>query len=109
MRYPSLLTQIKQRRLTLGLKQHDMRLRVGILRQQYQRLETQGNPRLDTLNLLADGLGAQLVLLTNEKLRAVLAALADDSALLTDSGQSATTDKRPLDEDPWQGLLGDDE
>ncbi len=57
MRYPSLLTQIKQRRLALGLKQHDMRLRVGISRQHYQRQDTQGNPRLDTLNLLADGLG----------------------------------------------------
>lgn len=109
MRYPSLLTQIKQRRLALGLKQHDMRLRIGMSRQQFQRLETQGNPRLDTLNLLADGLGTQLVLVPNEKLRLILTALADDSALLTDSGQSDTTDKRPLDEDPWQGLLGDDE
>lgn len=109
MRYPSLLTQIKQRRLALGLKQHDMRLRIGMSRQQFQRLETQGNPRLDTLNLLADGLGTQLVLVPNEKLRLILTALADDLALLTDSGQSDTTDKRPLDEDPWQGLLGDDE
>jgi Predicted transcriptional regulator with C-terminal CBS domains len=66
MRYPSLLTQIKQRRLALGLKQHDMRLRIGMSRQQFQRLETQGNPRLDTLNLLADGLGTQLVLVPNE-------------------------------------------
>jgi transcriptional regulator with XRE-family HTH domain len=109
MRYPSLLTQIKQRRLALGLKQHDMRLRIGMSRQQYQRLETQGNPRLDTLNLLADGLGAQLIMVPNEKLRSVLALLADDSALLTDSGQSYKADKRPLDEDPWQGLLGNDE
>jgi transcriptional regulator with XRE-family HTH domain len=109
MRYPPLLTQIKQRRLALGLKQHDMRLRIGMSRQQFQRLETQGNPRLDTLSLLADGLGTQLVLVPNEKLRLILTALADDSALLTDSGQSDTTDKRPLDEDPWQGLLGDDE
>jgi transcriptional regulator with XRE-family HTH domain len=86
-----------------------MRLRVGISRQQYQRLETKGNPRLDTLILLADGLGAQLIAVPNEKLRSVLAALADDSALLTDSGQSHTANKRHLDEDPWQGLHGDDE
>lgn len=36
----SILQQIKQRRLALGLKQNDMMLRVGVSRQQYQRLES---------------------------------------------------------------------
>jgi transcriptional regulator with XRE-family HTH domain len=36
----TLLQQLKKRRLDLGLKQHDMMLRVGVSRQQYQRLES---------------------------------------------------------------------
>ena len=44
----SLLQQIKKRRTQLGLKQVDMQSRTGISRQQYQKLESQGNPRLET-------------------------------------------------------------
>ena len=69
----SLLEQIKKRRIALKLKQHDMMLRVGISRQQYQRLETKGNPRLDTLELVAKGLKSELLLIPQEKLNAVLA------------------------------------
>lgn len=57
-----LLEQIKQRRLQLDLKQSDMWLRVGVSRQQYQRLESQGNPRLNTLELIALGLESELLL-----------------------------------------------
>ncbi|NOZ38082.1 MAG: transcriptional regulator, partial [Gammaproteobacteria bacterium] len=32
----SLLQQLKERRLALGLKQKDMMLRIGVSRQQYQ-------------------------------------------------------------------------
>jgi transcriptional regulator with XRE-family HTH domain len=95
----SLLEQIKQRRLALALKQHDMMLRVGISRQQYQRLESKGNPRLDTLELIAKGLKSELLLIPQEKLNAVLAILADDS----------TANMKSLSDDPWQGLLGDNE
>lgn len=62
----SLLQQIKKRRLALGLKQNDMMLRVGISRQQYQRLESKGNPRLDTLELIAKGLNSELMLIPKE-------------------------------------------
>ena len=51
----SLLNQLKKRRIELGLKQHDMLLRIGVSRQQYQQLESRGNPRLDTLELVARG------------------------------------------------------
>jgi DNA-binding Xre family transcriptional regulator len=49
----SLLNQIKSRRKALGLKQSDLILRVGMSRQQFQRLKAQGNPRLNTLELIA--------------------------------------------------------
>ena len=55
----SLLQQIKQRRLILNFKQSDMLLRVGVSRQQYQRLEAKGNPRLETLELIAQGLNSE--------------------------------------------------
>ena len=113
----SLLQQIKQRRVTLGLKQNDMLLRIGISRQQYQRLESRGNPRLDTLELIAKGLNSELLLIPKDKLSAVLAVLEEPSALDKDPsafGQSTSTPeheqiKKSLADDPWQGLLGDDQ
>ena len=105
----SLLEQIKKRRLELVLKQHDMLLRVGISRQQYQRLESKGNPRLDTLELIAKGLKSELLLIPQEKLNAVLAVLADESAKPVDSRPSIKGSNKSLADDPWQGLLGDDE
>lgn len=99
----SLLEQIKQRRLALALKQQDMLLRIGISRQQYQRIESRGNPRLDTLELIAKGLKSELLLIPQEKLNAVLAVLADEASQTTKGSTSSFTD------DPWQGLLGDKE
>lgn len=103
----SLLEQIKKRRLALAFKQHDMMLRVGMSRQQYQRLESKGNPRLDTLELIAKGLNSELLLIPQEKLNAVLAVLAGDTLVSAEPSQS---DKgKSLTDDPWQGLLGEDE
>lgn len=108
----SLLEQIKKRRIALELKQHDMMMRVGISRQQYQRLESKGNPRLDTLELVAKGLKSELILIPQEKLNAVFAVLADESKDLYGSGatsQSAKEKDKSLTDDPWQGLLGENE
>ena len=107
----SLLQQFKARRLALGLKQNDMLLRVGVSRQQYQRLEARGNPRLDTLELIAKGLNSDIALIPKEKLSAVLAVLnADDTALSTEPSAgnvNSTTlekSKRGLADDPWEGV-----
>ena len=105
----SLLDQIKKRRIALELKQSDMMMRVGISRQQYQRLESKGNPRLDTLELIAKGLKGELLLIPREKLNAVLAVLADDTAASTQPSQSAKENSKSLTDDPWQGLLGENE
>ncbi|MBN7770468.1 helix-turn-helix domain-containing protein [Marinobacter daepoensis] len=110
----SILHQIKQRRLTLGLKQGDMMLRVGVSRQQYQRLESKGNPRLDTLELIAKGLNSELMLIPKEKLGAVMALLEQESsepgkAPVSQTKKTAKEDaKKSLSDDPWQGLLGDE-
>lgn len=102
----SLLQQIKARRQALGLKQNDMLLRIGVSRQQYQRLEAKGNPRLDTLELIATGLNSELMLIPSEKLSAVMAVLtATDKAGLSD--KVAGQEHKSMADDPWQGLLGE--
>lgn len=103
----SLLDQIKARRLALGFKQSDMQMRIGVSRQQYQRIEARGNPRLDTLELIAKGLNAELILIPNEKRMAVQALLAgrgiEENVVQADSSSDELVDN------PWKGLLGDSE
>ena len=108
----SLLQQLKQRRLMLGLKQNDMMMRIGVSRQQYQRLESKGNPQLDTLELIAKGLNSELMLIPKEKLRAVIAVLESPEPGLA-SGQKSSkqvmgNEKKSLSDDPWQNILEDD-
>jgi transcriptional regulator with XRE-family HTH domain len=84
-----------------------MMLRVGVSRQQYQRLESKGNPRLDTLELIAKGLSSDLILNPKEKLNAVLAVLEN-----TESDQNLKNqnkEQKNLSDDPWQDLLRDDQ
>jgi transcriptional regulator with XRE-family HTH domain len=84
-----------------------MMLRVGFSRQQYQRLESKGNPRLDTLELIAKGLSSDLILNPKEKLNAVLAVLEN-----TESDQNLKNQNKEiknLSDDPWQDLLRDDQ
>ena len=95
-------------------------LRVGMSRQQYQRLESQGNPRLDTLALIAKGLGSELMLIPLEKLSAVKALLAEKSTQMKDlssdgsaqieaeTSQGAEEEERSLADDPWKNLLEGD-
>ncbi len=112
----SLLQQFKKRRLALGLKQNDMLMRVGVSRQQYQRLEAKGNPRLDTLELIAKGLSSKIALIPTDKLSAVLAVLESDDPALTNVPSSRNTESQKavnsgeeLSDDPWRGLLGDEQ
>lgn len=104
----ALLKQLKQRRITLGLKQKDMILRVGMSRQQYNRLETKGNPRLDTLELIAKGLNSELMLIPQEKLNAVREILENEKDFVADQS-SAKKETNTFADDPWKGLLEDEE
>lgn len=97
----TLLDELKQRRINLGYKQKDMQARIGLSRQQYQQIESKGNPRLDTLQLIAKGLNSELMLIPNEKKRQILAILNEDKVV--------DADIQSLINNPWQGLLGDDE
>jgi transcriptional regulator with XRE-family HTH domain len=108
----SLLHQLKKRRLMLGLKQHDMMMRIGVSRQQYQRLESKGNPQLDTLELIAKGLNSELMLIPKEKVRAVIAVLESVEPELASGQKPSTQEKdnkrKSLSDDPWQDILEDD-
>ena len=108
----SLLEQLKKRRKELGLKQNDMMLRIGISRQQYQRLESRGNPRLNTLELIAKGLKSELMLIPQDKLLAVKAVLEGNEITTPAIGTKENTksyEENSLANDPWKNLLGDDE
>ena len=86
-----ILKQLKTRRKELGLLQKDMLLRVGITRQQYNQLENRGNPRLDTLALLAKGLDMELMLIPKGT------SIGEDN-----------DDGTPLSDDPWRNILEDE-
>ena len=107
----SLLKQLKTRRIALGLKQHDMMLRIGVSRQQYQRLESKGNPRLDTLELIAKGLNSALMLIPEEKLHIVKTFLENDTALpVTHKDKDLKEgDENSLAGDPWKDVWEEDE
>lgn len=119
----TLLDQIRERRLELRLKIQDMPLLSGLTRQQYGKIEAGGNPRLNTLDQIAEALGASLVLVPKEMVEIVeriLAAqrLADQGERVEEilaglsvgkdpSGQVATSqpDLFPGEEDnPWGTL-----
>lgn len=102
--------QLKQRRKMLGLKQQDMMLRVGMSRQQYQRMESGGNPRLGTLELVAKGLKMEVMLIPQEKLRDVQDFVAGKKTMgggFTATASGSVIEPSP-EEDPWRDLLGDD-
>ncbi len=101
----SLLSQIKKRRLALGFKQTDMQERVGIMRQVYQRLESRGNPRLATLELVATGLNSEIMLVPLDKVAAVKALLEDSG----DNQLEQTGKNESLEDDPWNDILSNDE
>lgn len=108
----SLLLQLKKRRIMLGLKQNDMMMRIGVSRQQYQRLESRGNPQLDTLELIAKGLNSELMLIPKEKVSAVIDVLESVEPDLMSgqkpSKQAMDNKRKSLSDDPWQNILEDD-
>ena len=103
----SLLKQLKKRRLELNLTQNDMSLRIGVSRQQYQKLESKGNPRLDTLELVAKGLNSELMLIPAEKVAAVRGILESSGSSIADEEKKRGSKSLP--DAPWQDLLEDDE
>lgn len=101
-----LLKHLKKRRLALKLKQDDMKMRIGMSRQQYQNLEKNGNPTLDTLELIASGLKGEILFVPNEKLEEVRRILSGKSS---NDSKLTKTEETPLSLNPWIDILKDDE
>jgi transcriptional regulator with XRE-family HTH domain len=80
----ALLKDIKKRQIELGFKQKNIQQRIGISRQQYQQIESKGNPRLDTLELSAKGLNSEMMLISNEKEHQVLSILNEDKDAISE-------------------------
>lgn len=72
----TLLDQIIKRREKLRIRSSEMTIRAGINRQQYEKIEKGGNPSLATLDKIAEGLDAELMLIPKEKLEQVKRILA---------------------------------
>ncbi len=86
-------------------------LRIGVSRQQYQHLESKGNPRLNTLELIAKGLNSELMLIPTEKLSMVETILKNDefSSIPLKNKDDKQIEENTLANDPWKNLLEDDE
>jgi transcriptional regulator with XRE-family HTH domain len=98
----SLHDQIKNRRRKLGFNQEELANLLGMARQQYQRLESKGNPRLDTMELIAKGLKVELMLIPKDKVR-VIKRILDNAP----SVPSLPQEQVGQENDPWKGLLED--
>lgn len=107
----TLLDQIRKRRLALGVKIQDMPLLAGLTRQQYGKIEARGNPRLNSLDQIAEGLDAVLVLVPKSRLNDVEKIL--DSSASPDAAppytktaaENRTADfESDDDENPWRDL-----
>lgn len=101
----TLLDQIRKRRLALGLKIQEMPLRAGLTRQQYGKIEAGGNPRLNTLDQIAEGLDAALLLVPKSRLAAVQRILNGEKQTEGDpepAAQTLTVSEEA--ENPWGDL-----
>jgi transcriptional regulator with XRE-family HTH domain len=94
--------QLRARRKQLQLRQNEMPLRMGMSRQQYNRLENGGNSSLKILELAAAGLDLTLMLIPKEKFSAVTDAL-------TKSASEPEVSFRTPPEYPWTELLAEND
>jgi transcriptional regulator with XRE-family HTH domain len=94
-----ILEQLQKRRLDLGLKIQDMVLRSGLSRQQYGKIEAGGNPRLDTLDQIAEGLDSVVMVIPKDKVSQVQKLLASGAAPVTPE----SADNSDV-ENPWEDL-----
>jgi len=111
----SLAEQMKKRRHQLNLQQKDMKLLIGMEQQQYSRIEAGGNANLNNLELIAEGLDAELMLIPKEK-RLQILVLLEESSNSVPPTRSATMNPLPdihqqqhnqinVIDDPWENIL----
>ncbi len=96
-----LLDQFKQRRLSLKLRQSDIYKRTGLSRQQYQRIEKHGNPRLDTLERIAAGMSGEIMFIPREyaqEIRSIIDGTREQNRLAEETFEAYRMN-------PWKDFL----
>ncbi|MDO8953989.1 MAG: helix-turn-helix transcriptional regulator [Gammaproteobacteria bacterium] len=88
---------IRQLRRQLGFKQADMKMRIGMNQQQYQRIEAGENANLESIQRIAEGLNAELVLVPKDKLSFVRE--------LIDNNIAISSNTMAKDYDIWSNLF----
>lgn len=69
---------LQESRKALGLGQKDMRMKIGMSQQQYQRAEAGSDLRLSTLLRILEGLGLELQFVSRQPEKETLPALDND-------------------------------
>ncbi len=100
-----LSSMIGKRRRELGLKQSDMRMKIGMSQQQYQRVEAGHDIRVSTLLRVLEGMGLELLIAPREQARQLENLLRsgrlDLDAITADEWQDQASDSS------WSALLAE--
>lgn len=94
---------LKTQRQQLELSQQDMRMRTGMLQQQYQKIEAGADPRLSTLLRILEGMDLEMMLIPRKRVQEIKELL--DSKNSTYNRQSEQ-EPESLNND-WDDILGD--
>ncbi len=73
-----LSSELGKRRRYLALNQTDMLMKVGMSQQQYQRVEAGSDMRVSTLLRILEGMGLELMLAPQERVRQLEKILSSD-------------------------------
>lgn len=86
----NLLQQIITLRKSRKLRVAEMPMLTGLNRQQYGKIEKGGNPSLSTLDKIAEGLEASILLIPKEKLQDVMKVLQGGQVHLAEGSATAS-------------------
>ena len=93
----SIAKTLSARRRELGLDQSDMRLKIGMSQQQYQRIEGGNDLRVSSLLRVLEGLGLELLFAPTKN-------LSDPSSLcFEDTISTEQSSQRP--DDDWEKVM----
>lgn len=90
---------LKKHRKLAGLEQSDMKLRIGMSQQQYQRMEAGADVRLSSLLRVLEGLNLKLMLVPKNRMKEV------ESLLATPTQPSDTLNSKETSQDSWAPLI----
>lgn len=94
---------LKKRRQQLALSQQDMRMRIGMSQQQYQKIEAGADPRLSTLLRLLEGMDLEMMLVPRKRVQEI-------KELLDTTGSTYNRQSEPEPEslnNDWDDILRD--